>query len=97
METLEDKAEALIEPLAAFATRSELVSTEIQSFTRILESHMAKRLLILGGVLVVGLIGVAGFYMYLDSQVPKGDPQFEKEPAAEAAPIEGGAPMAPPA
>ena len=56
---------------------------------------MKNRLIILLGVLVVGVIGVGGFYLYLDSLVPKGDPQFEKEGAEPAGPIEGGQPIAP--
>ena len=58
---------------------------------------MVKRLLILLGVFVIGVAGVGGFYWYLDSQVPKGDPQFEKDAAeGEDAPT-GAAPVAPPA
>ena len=56
---------------------------------------MAKRLLILLVVFVIGVAGVGGFYWYLDSQVPKGDPQFEKEPAAEEDAPTGAAPVAP--
>lgn len=56
---------------------------------------MKIRLLILLGVFAFGLAGVYGFYTYLDSQVPKGDPKFQKEAAEPAGPIQGGQPIAP--
>jgi len=56
---------------------------------------MAKRLLILLGVFIIGVAGVGGFYWYLDSQVPKGDPQFEKDAATEEDAPTGAAPVAP--
>ncbi len=43
---------------------------------------MKKRLLILGFIFGLGLCGVGGFYYWLDQQVPKGDQNFVKEPAA---------------
>ena len=43
---------------------------------------MKKRLLILAFVFGIGLCGVGGFYYWLDMQVPKGDQNFAKEPAA---------------
>lgn len=56
---------------------------------------MKNRLLILLVVFVVGLAGVGGFYWYLDSQIPKGDPQYDKEPATDFGDTSGGMPQAP--
>jgi hypothetical protein len=56
---------------------------------------MQKRLLILLGVFVIGVAGVGGFYWYLDSQVPKGDPQFERDAAAPEDAPTGASPVAP--
>ncbi|MCP4097471.1 MAG: hypothetical protein GY880_28790 [Planctomycetaceae bacterium] len=43
---------------------------------------MQKRLIVLLFIFGLGLCGVGGFYYWLDQQVPKGDKNFAKEPAA---------------
>lgn len=57
---------------------------------------MKNRLIVLLIVFVVGLAGVGGFYWYLDSQIPKGERQFDKAPAEDTGPIKGGQAIAPP-
>ena len=47
--------------------------------------------------LVIGVAAVLGFYYYLDSLTPKGDPKFEKRPATEEENVKptGAMPQAP--
>lgn len=56
---------------------------------------MAKRLLVLLGVFIIGCAGVYGFYAYMDSQVPKGDPNYQKDAATEEDAPMGASPIAP--